>query len=157
MSYLNFLLLNSVVTKWVGFILHHGLSIQQQKVFKVSIVKRALPSDLAMFFSLPLVRGVQILACVWFYFQYQVSTQKPTHMMTCTYDFLCCHIYVKSTILSGSHILLLQGTRFISPITSPKNNFSKVRLVSETARQYISKEPIKSQYVCTNALELIRL
>ena len=53
MIYFNFLLLQSLATKWVGFILHQGLSIQQQKVFKVSIFKMALPSDLAIFFFLP--------------------------------------------------------------------------------------------------------
>ena len=59
--------------------------------------------------------------------------------------------------MSGSHIL---GT--LGPIISFPNNltkkyfYSKVRLVSETARSDLFKEPIKSYCYCKNALELIR-
>ena len=34
-----------------------------------------------------LVRGAWSLVCFWFYFQYKGSTQKPTYIMTYTYDF----------------------------------------------------------------------
>ena len=54
--------------------------------------------------------------------------------MTCTYYFRWHHIYVKSPIMSGSHILDRQN-----PIIYL---FSKVRLVSDSARSDISKDPI---------------
>ena len=44
------------------------------KVFKVSTVKRALSSDLAIFFLLPLGRGAWCMACVRVYFQYHPYT-----------------------------------------------------------------------------------
>ena len=50
MSYCNFLLLYILLTKWVRFILRHGLSIQKYNIFKVAIVKGALTSELAIFF-----------------------------------------------------------------------------------------------------------
>ena len=84
--------------------------------------KKAPPFRLShVFSSFSLVRGAWRLACVRFYFQHKVSTQKPTHMMTCTYDFWRRHIYVKSPILSGSHILGPQG-----PIIYFPHNFTKI-------------------------------
>ena len=50
---------------------------------------------------------------------------------------------------------VLRGQLFLSLITSPIF-FSKVRLVSETTRSDISREPIKVSISCKNALELIR-
>ena len=84
--------------------------------------------------------GAWHLACVRVYFQYQGSMQKPMYMMTCTYTFWWHHIYVHLPILSGKYILGHQG-----PNISFQNNFtkkyffSKLRVVSDSARQYLSK------------------
>ena len=73
----------------------------------------------------------------------------------CTSNFQWRRIYVESTIIWGSHIL---GPQW--PIISFPNNFTnffkKVRLVSETYRSDLSKEPIKRYYCCKHALEIIR-
>ena len=72
--------------------------------------------------------------------------------MTCTYDFRWRHIYVKSPITSGSHILDPQN-----PIFSFRHNFtkkyffSKVRLIPDPDRSDLSKEPTKSGYWCKSA------
>ena len=90
--------------------------------------------------------------------QYQGSTQKIPYMMTCTYDFRWRHIYVKSSIMSGSRILDRQGAIISFPRNFTKKPFfSKVRLVYETVRSNISNNLIKSKYLCINALELFGL
>ena len=53
--------------------------------------------------------------------------------------------------MSGSHILDPQNLICLSVITSPNVLFSKVRLIPDSARSNISKEPIKSEYLCKNA------
>ena len=52
---------------------------------------------------------------------------------------------------------IVRGQLFLSLLTSPKNTFFSKGLFSETARLDLSIEPIKFQYLCKNALELIRL
>ena len=98
-----------------------------------------------IFPSFDLVRSAWRLSRVPFYFQYRVSMLKPMYMMTCTYDFQWHYIYVKSLILSGSHILGPQRSIISFPHNSTKKYFfSKVQLVSETDRSDLSKEPIKN-------------
>ena len=75
--------------------------------------------------------------------------------MTCTYDFRWRHIYVKCPITSGSHILDPQN-----PIFSFRHNFtkkhfsSKVRLIPDSARSDLSKEPTKSGYLCKSSKKI---
>ena len=111
-----------------------------------------VPQTCHIFSSFNLVLVAKRLACVRFYFQYQGYTYTPTYMMTCTYNFLWSHIYVKCPITSGSHILDPQN-----PIFSFRHNFtkkyffSKFRLFPNSARSDISKEPITSGYLRKNA------
>ena len=73
-------------------------------------------------------------------------------MMTCTYDFRWRHIYVKCPITSGSHILEPQNLTFSFPHNFTKKYFfSKVRLIPDSTRSDLSKEPIKSGYLCKSA------
>ena len=72
--------------------------------------------------------------------------------MTCTYDIRWRHIYVKCPIMSGSHILDPQNPIFsFCHNFTKKYLFSKVRLNPDSARSDLSKEPIKSEYLCKNA------
>ena len=76
-------------------------------------------------------------------------------MMTCTYNFRWCHIYIKSPIMWGSYILDPQN-----PFFSFSHNFTnffiffKVRLISDSTRSDPSKEPIKIEYLCKNTKEI---
>ena len=68
--------------------------------------------------------------------------------MTCTYDFRWRHIYVKCPITSGSHELDPQNPNFsFRHNFTKKYFFSKVRLIPDSARSDLSKEPIKSGYL----------
>ena len=115
MRYCNFLLLKTLVTKWVGLIPGSLQSLNSPKgpPFRLSHV---LPS-----FSL--VCGAWRVACVQFYFQYQGSTQKPTYMMTCTYDFYDVIFASKVPSCQAAIYWVLRGQLFLSRITSPKSTF----------------------------------
>ena len=105
------------------------------------------PSDLAIFLLLSILSN---LPSVWPVFGYIFSTRDLR-----TYNFQWRHIYVKCPITSGSNILDPQN-----PIFSFRHNFtkkyffSKIRLIPDSARSDLSKEPIKSGYLCKNAKKI---
>ena len=75
--------------------------------------------------------------------------------MTCTYDFWWRHIYVHLTIASGEDILGPEGPYISFPHNLTKKYFfSKVRIVSDSARRDLSEEPIKNWGLCKSALDL---
>ena len=78
-------------------------------------------------------------------------------MMTCTYDFRWRHIYIKSPIISRSHILGSQGPITSFPCTFKRQYFfSNIQLVCYSARYDLSQKPIKNEYLCRDELKLIR-
>ena len=57
--------------------------------------------------------------------------------------------------MSGSHILDPQNPIFLSVINSQKNtSFQKFDLFPGSDRSDLSKEPIKSEYLCKNAKKI---
>ena len=64
-------------------------------------------------------------------------------------------MYVHLTIASGKDILGPERPYISFPHNFTNKFFSKVRLVSDSDRQDLSKEPIKSWVLCKIALDLI--
>ena len=123
MSHCNFVLLQSVGTEWVGFIPLNGFSIQQYKFFKVSIVKRVLPTDLAIFFFFQ--------SCPWCLASGLCSVLflvPGIYMETDVYDDVYVRLLMTPYLRQKSHYVrqpywILKIQFFLSVITSPKNTF----------------------------------
>ena len=103
------------------------------------------PSDFAIFF---LISPFSILYSAWPVFGIIFSNRVLCRKLRIWW---CVHTPLYDVIFTSKFpscwvaiYWVLRGQLFLSLITSPKTFFSKVRLVSETARSNISKQPISS-------------
>ena len=116
----------------------------QEKLFKIINSHKVPPTDSAIIFILTLCPSTWHLTCVWVYFQYQGSMYIHTYTMTCTYAFWWRHILVLLTYRQVTIYWVLRAHIFLSPITSSKSYFSKLRHCFGFISTRTSINPIKS-------------
>ena len=109
------------------------------------------PSDFAIFFLLSILSE---LTSVWPVFGFIFSTRDLPRNLRIWWRVRTTSDDVIFTSNVPSHQVaiywILKIRFFLSVITSPIF-FSKVRLIPDSARSDLSKEPIKSGYLCKNA------
>ena len=131
------------------FVLHYGLFQTQRKI---SMLQSELgPSDFALFFFFQ--------SCPWCLASglCQVLFSVPgIYVEIYVYDDVYVRLPMTSYLRQMSHHVRQPHIRssksdFFPSKIHEKILFSKVRLIPDSARSDISKEPIKSEYLCKNA------
>ena len=111
----------------------------------------ALPSDLAIFFLLSILCVLPSVCPVFGIIFSTRDLRRNLCIWWCvrtTSDDVIFKSKVPSCQVAIYWILKIQF--FLSIMTSPKNTFFKVRLIPDSTWSDLSKEPIKSGYLCRN-------
>ena len=93
------------------------------------------------------------LNLVWWRAELQTQREEP-FQWKCKTKPSCVSEHPLRPVLGKCVRIPDGGHIFLSRITSAKSTFSKVRLVSESARRDLSKEPIKGWGLCKSAVDL---